>query len=99
MSAPVVDAYTFSPKTAREAAGQLVWPNRILANEGIFDYLGHVSVRNPENPETFLISRGIAPATVTEADICEIDREGTIVKEGGERGEALQRADHPRRHL
>ena len=30
------------PKTARQAIEQLVLANRILSNEGIFDYPGHV---------------------------------------------------------
>ena len=54
-------AYTLTPKTAEEAIDQIVSANRILANENIFDYLGHISVRNLENPKTFFIARGIAP--------------------------------------
>ena len=42
--------------------------NRILANEGIFDYLGHVSVRKTANPDSFFISRALAPDQVTKAD-------------------------------
>lgn len=72
-------AFNSNPKTAEEAIEQLVMANRILANEGIFDYLGHVSVRNPENPGTFFISRGIAPETVTKADILEVDLEGKVL--------------------
>jgi HCOMODA/2-hydroxy-3-carboxy-muconic semialdehyde decarboxylase len=56
-----------------------VWANRILANEGIFDFLGHISVRNPENSKTFFISRAIAPETVTKSDILEVDLEGNVV--------------------
>ena len=67
------------PKTAAEAIDQLVWADRILANEGIFDYLGHISVRNPENSKTFFISRAIAPETVTKNDILEVDLEGNVV--------------------
>jgi 3-hydroxy-2-methylpyridine-4,5-dicarboxylate 4-decarboxylase len=72
-------AYSPNPKTAQEAIEQLVWANRILSNEGIFDYLGHISVRNPENPKTFFIARGIAPETVTKGDILEVDLEGTVL--------------------
>jgi 3-hydroxy-2-methylpyridine-4,5-dicarboxylate 4-decarboxylase len=72
-------AFNPNPKTAAEAIEQLVMANRILANEGIFDYLGHVSVRNPENPGTFFISRGIAPETVTKADILEVDLDGKVL--------------------
>jgi HCOMODA/2-hydroxy-3-carboxy-muconic semialdehyde decarboxylase len=72
-------AFNQSPKTAAEAIDQLVWANRILANEGIFDFLGHISVRNPENSKTFFISRDIAPETVTKSDILEVDLEGNVV--------------------
>lgn len=68
-----------NPKTAEEAIEQVVMANRILANEGIFDYLGHVSVRNPENPGTFFISRALAPEQVTKADILEVDLEGKVL--------------------
>ena len=73
------NAYNPNPKTAREAINQLVLANRILSHEGIFDYLGHVSVRNPENRETFFISRAIAPETVTRKDILEVDLDGNVV--------------------
>ncbi len=66
-------------KTATEAIEQVVLANRILSIEGIFDYLGHVSVRNPENPKTFFISRSLAPELVTTTDILEVDLEGTVV--------------------
>jgi len=72
-------AYTLNPKTAEEAIDQIVWANRILANENIFDYLGHVSVRNPENAKTFFMARGIAPSTVTKKDILELDQEGNVL--------------------
>lgn len=55
----------------------LVAANLILANEGVLDGFGHVSLRHPENPERYLIARSIAPATVTEEDIveCTLDSE------------------------
>jgi len=71
--------FTLSPKTAAEAIDQLVWANRILANEGIFDFLGHISVRNPENSKTFFIAQHIAPETVTKNDILEVDFEGNVI--------------------
>jgi len=71
--------FNVNPKTAAEAIDSLVWGNRILAVEGIFDYAGHVSVRNPENPKTFFIARSAAPETVTKADILEVDMEGNVV--------------------
>ncbi len=71
----------FDPKakTAKEAIEQVVMANRVLANEGVFDYLGHVSVRNPENGETFLISRACAPEMVRKQDILTVDLEGNVL--------------------
>ena len=71
----------FSPnsKTALEAKVQLVLGSRILANEGVLDGFGHISIRNPENPKTFLQSRSISADIVTVDDIIELDFEGNIV--------------------
>jgi len=71
--------YNPDPGTASEAMAQLVLANRILAHEGIFDYLGHVSVRNPENPQTFFISRSLAPEQVTGSDLLELNLEGDVL--------------------
>jgi ribulose-5-phosphate 4-epimerase/fuculose-1-phosphate aldolase len=49
----------------------LVAANRILADQGVLDAYGHVSVRSPSNPRHFLMSRSLAPALVTEADVME----------------------------
>jgi hypothetical protein len=82
----------FKPETAQQAIELLVWANRILVNEDIFDYLGHVSVRNPQNPKTFFIARAIPPEAVTNEDILEVDQEsltstyGKFVAEPFERG-------------
>ena len=45
--------------------------NRILANEGVLDGYGHVSVRNPENLTRYYLSQSKAPGLVTAADIVE----------------------------
>ena len=49
----------------------VVAANHILYNQGIVDAFGHVSVRLSAN--RFLLSRSIAPAQVTAADIMEWD--------------------------
>lgn len=59
---------------------QLVTANRILANEGIIQGFGHVSVRLPES-DTMLISQSRSPAFVTEDDIVEMDFDGNVVDE------------------
>src|SRR5580658_3546041 len=50
--------------------------NRILANEGLLDAFGHVSMRHPAIPERFLISRHRAPDLVAPADIVELGLDG-----------------------
>ncbi len=49
----------------------LVTASHILADQGVLDGLGHISVRHPENPQRYLMSRSLAPALVTPADIME----------------------------
>jgi HCOMODA/2-hydroxy-3-carboxy-muconic semialdehyde decarboxylase len=51
----------------------LVYGNRILYNEGVLDAFGHISVRDPQNPSHFYLSRSLAPAQVTAADVLEYD--------------------------
>jgi HCOMODA/2-hydroxy-3-carboxy-muconic semialdehyde decarboxylase len=63
----------------------LVTANHILANEGVVDGFGHVSVRHETRPDRFLIARSIAPALVTHDDIVELDLEGETVDGSGRR--------------
>lgn len=50
--------------------------SRILADQGVFDAAGHVSMRHPDKPGRFLMSRSLAPALVTPDDILELTVEG-----------------------
>ena len=43
----------------------LVIANRILAHEGVVDGFGHVTVRHPERPDRFFMSRSRSPELVT----------------------------------
>jgi len=47
--------------------------SRILADQGVFDAAGHVSLRHPGHPERFLMSRSLAPQMITADDIMEFD--------------------------
>jgi ribulose-5-phosphate 4-epimerase/fuculose-1-phosphate aldolase len=66
-------------KEIERVKNDLVIANRILAREEVADAYGHVSVRNPENPNTFFIARSLAPELVTPEDIVELDLEGNSV--------------------
>ncbi len=59
--------------------------NRILANEGILDAFGHVSIRNPTNPNRYFLSRSRAPELVEPGDVLEYDLDSNPVKPTKER--------------
>jgi len=73
--------------------GQLVIANRILANEGVVDAYGHVSVRHPLSPEGYLLSRSRSPALVEAGDVIEFTFDGTPVG-GDPRPPYLERFIH-----
>ena len=58
-----------TPLAAPGLLRDLVLSNRILANEGVVDAFGHVSIRHPEKPDQFIISRSLGPELVTEDDL------------------------------
>jgi ribulose-5-phosphate 4-epimerase/fuculose-1-phosphate aldolase len=49
----------------------VVAASRILAEHGVLDAYGHVSVRSDKRPAHFIMSRSRAPALVTAADMVE----------------------------
>jgi ribulose-5-phosphate 4-epimerase/fuculose-1-phosphate aldolase len=63
----------FSPLDAREAISDLVIANRLIAHLKLVDSFGHITVRNPENPGRYFMSRSRAPGLVTKEDILEFD--------------------------
>ncbi|MBO0691114.1 MAG: class II aldolase/adducin family protein [Candidatus Dormibacteraeota bacterium] len=66
------------------AVGDLVAANRILGHEAILDAYGHVSVRHPERPDRFLLSRPGAGA----------DRRGGLLEHGLD-GEPVREPEQP----
>jgi HCOMODA/2-hydroxy-3-carboxy-muconic semialdehyde decarboxylase len=71
----------------------LVAASRILADHGVVDAFGHVSIRHPANPNRYLMSRAIAPALVTIDDIMEFDLDSNPVDQRG-RGMFIERFIH-----
>src|SRR6202051_2822887 len=59
------------------AISELVIANRVVAHLKLVDSFGHVTVRNPENPQRFFMSRARAPGLVTKEDILEFNLEST----------------------
>jgi HCOMODA/2-hydroxy-3-carboxy-muconic semialdehyde decarboxylase len=57
------------------ALDDLVVANRILANEGVIDAFGHVSVRHPSRPDRYFLARSRSPELVERDDLLEFDLE------------------------
>jgi ribulose-5-phosphate 4-epimerase/fuculose-1-phosphate aldolase len=66
-----------------DALDELVTANRILAREGVVDAFGHASIRHPDRPDRFFLSRARAPGCIEAADLLEFALDGTpIVADG-----------------
>ncbi len=61
----------------------LVAAYRILAEHGVIDAYGHVSMRSPENPQRYYIARSLAPEIVQVEDIMEYDLDSRPLDERG----------------
>ena len=68
---------------SRNEFEQLVVANRILAHEEVVDAFGHVSLRHPENPHHYIMSRSRAPELVDLEDLMEFELDGKILDEQG----------------
>ena len=58
---------------SRGLVEDLVAASRILAMHEVLDAYGHVSARSDRRPGRFIISRSLAPALVSAADLMELD--------------------------
>ena len=63
----------------REFVDDVVAAYRTLASLNVLDAFGHVSVRDPRNPNRYLMSRSVAPESVAAADILLLDLDSQTV--------------------
>jgi len=68
-----------------ELIDDLVAANHILANRGIFDAYGHISARDPCNPDRYWLTRSMPPAEVAAEDIIEFDLDNRPLRAGENR--------------
>jgi len=59
------------PDALAQAKEEVARANRIIANEGVLDAFGHVSMRHPTDPGRYLLSRSRGPELVEPDDILE----------------------------
>lgn len=81
----VADAAAGGAAPSPALIADLVVANHILADEGVVDAFGHISVRHDRRPDRFLLARNMAPGQVTEADIIEFTLDGDPVDAAGRR--------------
>ena len=63
-----------------QARELLARANRMIANEGVLDAFGHVTMRHPTDPGRYLMSRSRGPELVQPEDIHEFTLDSQIVK-------------------
>ncbi len=59
------------PDQSADIRYQVALANRMLANEGVLDAFGHVSMRHPTDPGRYLLSRSRSPTLIEPSDILE----------------------------
>ena len=62
---------------------ELVAANRVLANEGLTDGAGHISVRHPHDPQRYFLSRSRSPEFVEHTDIMEFNLNNRPIYDDG----------------
>jgi ribulose-5-phosphate 4-epimerase/fuculose-1-phosphate aldolase len=65
------------------ARRELALANRIIAHEGVLDAFGHVSMRHPDRPDRYFLSRSRAPQLVGPDDFIEYHLDSTPVRDPG----------------
>jgi HCOMODA/2-hydroxy-3-carboxy-muconic semialdehyde decarboxylase len=81
------------PSADTNVTEDIVIGSRVLAEFGVLDGFGHVSARDPNNPNHFPMSRSLAPALVTADDIMAFDLDGNAIDPRG-RSVFLERFIH-----
>jgi ribulose-5-phosphate 4-epimerase/fuculose-1-phosphate aldolase len=65
----------------KDLIAELALANRILANEGVLDAFGHVSMRHPTDPGRYFLSRARSPLLIQPEDIVEFTLDSEPVKQ------------------
>jgi ribulose-5-phosphate 4-epimerase/fuculose-1-phosphate aldolase len=63
-----------------ETCYQIALANRMLANEGVLDAFGHVSMRHPTDPDRYLLARSRSPGVVEADDILQFTLDSVPVE-------------------
>lgn len=69
------------PAASKALIDDLVAGSRILADQGVLDAYGHISVRSDKRSDHFLMSRSRAPALMTAADVMELGPDSEAISD------------------
>jgi ribulose-5-phosphate 4-epimerase/fuculose-1-phosphate aldolase len=69
--------------TLAAARLELSLASKIATSEGVLDTYGHVSMRHPDNPHRYFLSRSSAPDMVTADGLIEYDLDSQPVRDPG----------------
>jgi ribulose-5-phosphate 4-epimerase/fuculose-1-phosphate aldolase len=73
------------PPSLNDLRYELALASRMLANEGVLDAFGHVSLRHPTDPDRYLLPRSRSPQLVEPADVLEFTLDSEPVKPATEK--------------
>src|SRR5262249_24333844 len=73
------------PSPLDEVRYELALASRMLANEGVLDAFGHVSLRHPSDPERYLLPRSRSPQHTEPSDVLEFTLDSEPVKPATEK--------------
>jgi len=68
------------PDGLAETRYQIALANRLLANEGVLDAFGHVSMRHPTQRDRYLLARSRSPGVIEPADILQFTLDSVPVE-------------------
>jgi ribulose-5-phosphate 4-epimerase/fuculose-1-phosphate aldolase len=68
------------PADLADVRYQVALANRMLANEGVLDAFGHVSLRHPDDPGRYLLSRSRSPGLIEADDVLEFTLDSAPVE-------------------
>ena len=68
------------PPSTNDLRYELALASRMLANEGVLDAFGHVSLRHPTEPDRYLLPRSRSPQLIEPADVLEFTLDSEPVK-------------------
>jgi ribulose-5-phosphate 4-epimerase/fuculose-1-phosphate aldolase len=69
-----------SSSSLDESRYDIALASRMLANEGVLDAFGHVSLRHPHDPGRYLLSRSRSPLAIEPDDVLEFTLDSEPVK-------------------